>query len=58
MKRTIDEIALNKKRGRAQSVEPAPLEELDSEVRFTVSGNPVGSHLHQKLTHLIYIFIA
>ncbi|KAK4519762.1 DNA repair helicase RAD25 [Mucor velutinosus] len=27
----IDEIALNKKRGRAQSVEPAPLQELDSE---------------------------
>ncbi|KAI8638630.1 hypothetical protein BD408DRAFT_446621 [Parasitella parasitica] len=27
----IDEIALNKKRGRAQSVEPAPLQEIDDE---------------------------
>lgn len=32
----VDEIALNKKRGRAQSVEPVPLQEIDSEVRCTV----------------------
>jgi hypothetical protein len=31
----LEESALNKKRGRAQSVEPTPAQDIDDAVRFT-----------------------